>query len=454
MPLETGTYIPDLVTTNPASGDGVNQGDSHLRLIKSTLRNTFPNFTDAALNSTQAAIDAAVGGSVTGTLKAGVDGAVGTPSITWASETNSGFYRAASHDIRVTINGVDQAKFLTTGLDILSAGNLLAGGTAIFPLQAANIGSGQVGTAALAASGVTYAKIQNVTTNRLLGNVSGSGAAPQEITIGTGLTVTGTTLSAGAAPPVSDCNNLQIKVATNTTVTCSADAITVVDGSGNWQTLAFPSQALDLGSNGAVNKLDSGTIAIDTWYFVYAIAKADGTKGWLASTSSTAPTMPSGYTFKARMGAVQTIHGTATLYGTLQLGRIASYVVGLAQTTQPLVAANGVTGTYSDTSPTLASLTVAGNGKFVPTTASRINLAVTANWKGNTAANFLVAPSTSYGGANNGMTGSNGMVWPIANRGGILAYYNTWLLLESTAIGVAMDNTGGAIAVMGWEDNI
>jgi microcystin-dependent protein len=60
MPLETGTYLSDLVPANPAHTDGMNQGDAHMRLIKSVIKNTFPNFTSAALNSTQAAIDNAV----------------------------------------------------------------------------------------------------------------------------------------------------------------------------------------------------------------------------------------------------------------------------------------------------------------------------------------------------------------------------------------------------------
>jgi hypothetical protein len=47
MPLEIGTFISDLVTTNPAAADAVSQGDDHLRLIKSTLKSTFPNITGA-----------------------------------------------------------------------------------------------------------------------------------------------------------------------------------------------------------------------------------------------------------------------------------------------------------------------------------------------------------------------------------------------------------------------
>jgi hypothetical protein len=41
--LETGTYVSDLVATNPTAGDPVSQADDHLRLLKSTLQNTFPD---------------------------------------------------------------------------------------------------------------------------------------------------------------------------------------------------------------------------------------------------------------------------------------------------------------------------------------------------------------------------------------------------------------------------
>jgi hypothetical protein len=42
MALETGTYVSDLVTTNPSAGDPLSQADDHLRLLKATLQNTFP----------------------------------------------------------------------------------------------------------------------------------------------------------------------------------------------------------------------------------------------------------------------------------------------------------------------------------------------------------------------------------------------------------------------------
>lgn len=47
MSVETATYISDLNATYPASGDPKSEGDDHLRLIKSTVKATFPNVSGA-----------------------------------------------------------------------------------------------------------------------------------------------------------------------------------------------------------------------------------------------------------------------------------------------------------------------------------------------------------------------------------------------------------------------
>ena len=45
MALESGTFIDSLNASNPTSTDAVSQADDHLRLIKSTIKSTFPNIT-------------------------------------------------------------------------------------------------------------------------------------------------------------------------------------------------------------------------------------------------------------------------------------------------------------------------------------------------------------------------------------------------------------------------
>ena len=52
MALETGTFINSLNAANPAATDGLAQADDHMRLIKSTIKSTFPNI-DGAMNATE-----------------------------------------------------------------------------------------------------------------------------------------------------------------------------------------------------------------------------------------------------------------------------------------------------------------------------------------------------------------------------------------------------------------
>lgn len=56
MALESTTYIDGLVATNPTGTDPRSQGDDHIRLVKSTVKATFPNLT-GAVTATQAELN-------------------------------------------------------------------------------------------------------------------------------------------------------------------------------------------------------------------------------------------------------------------------------------------------------------------------------------------------------------------------------------------------------------
>jgi len=66
MALESSTYINGLVASNPTSSDNIGDGDNHIRLLKSTIKLTFPALT-GALTGTHTAINAAVSLANTGT---------------------------------------------------------------------------------------------------------------------------------------------------------------------------------------------------------------------------------------------------------------------------------------------------------------------------------------------------------------------------------------------------
>lgn len=71
MALETATYIDGLVVTNPTATDPKSQGDDHLRLLKSTIKTTFPNIT-GAVTPTHTELNFVAG--VTSSIQTQIDG--------------------------------------------------------------------------------------------------------------------------------------------------------------------------------------------------------------------------------------------------------------------------------------------------------------------------------------------------------------------------------------------
>jgi hypothetical protein len=177
MGLETATYINGLVTTNPTSSDPKSQGDDHLRLVKSTVKATFPNIT-GAVTPTQADLNVLLntsalsglaklnGASAVTAAAAGTDyiapgGALGTPSsgtvtnLTGTANITvtggaSGAIAATTLSASSTVSGVGFSTYLASPPAIggtaaaavsstaLSYSTTLTGGTGIV-----NLGSGQ-----------------------------------------------------------------------------------------------------------------------------------------------------------------------------------------------------------------------------------------------------------------------------------------------------------------------
>ena len=226
------------------------------------------------------------------------------------------------------------------------------------------------------------------------------------------------------------------------------DAICVSDGVSNYFTALAVNVTANALVNGA-NGLDVGVFAATTWYYGFVIYNpTTQTIAALLSTSATAPTLPTGYTMWARVGADIT-DGSTHFLRSIQNGKNQQYLVGTNPALVPNIA-NGALGTYSTTSPVLATASITG---VVPPTASKISVIAGGNYKANGGANIMLAPNTGWGGVNNGPAGSAGQVYPFASQAGSLGQLAV-MVIETSTIAVASTGAGGAFSCLGYEDNL
>lgn len=87
MTIETATYTPQLDATYPASGDAKSEGDNHIRLLKSTIKATWPNLTATAVTPTSADLNTLAGASTTGGVGVNVVTQTSTDNSTKAAST-------------------------------------------------------------------------------------------------------------------------------------------------------------------------------------------------------------------------------------------------------------------------------------------------------------------------------------------------------------------------------
>ena len=133
MALESTTYIDGLVTTNPTGTDPRSQGDDHLRLIKATIRSTFPNVS-GAMTATHTELNL-------------IDGYTGTTAeLNYNDVPTLGTVEPSK---TVTADAVGITKKLKTQeqTEIVNAVGTVSGATAI------NFALGNVATAVLASGG-------------------------------------------------------------------------------------------------------------------------------------------------------------------------------------------------------------------------------------------------------------------------------------------------------------
>ena len=146
--------------------------------------------------------------SLTGPLKA-ANGTAAAPGITFAADADSGIYRIGTNNVGMAVNGAKVLDVATTGLSITGtltssgAVNVTSGGLTVtaggltVTAGAVSLPAGAIGSAAIADGAITLAKVADSSAeSRLLGRGEGSGAgAFEELTLGGGLSLSGTTLS-------------------------------------------------------------------------------------------------------------------------------------------------------------------------------------------------------------------------------------------------------------------
>lgn len=154
------------------------------------------------------------------------------------------------------------------------------------------------------------------------------------------------------------------------------------------------SRVADITVSGA-GGLDTG-VEGDNWYAVFAIEKADGTTAALLSLSATAPTMPSGYLYKRRVGWVKNVAGDLLLF--YQYGSGRDRTVIWEPNVQPVIVNGTGYGTWTTVSlvdgvpPTslraFIYLAITGNSignnlrTRLPTAAGSLETGLTAQWTG------------------------------------------------------------------------
>jgi hypothetical protein len=265
-------------------------------LIKSSDDNSL--FSDIATALTQSLATTGVS-TMTGPIKA-ASGSVAAPSITFGSETNSGIYRKSAGIMGFVIGGNEIAEVSATGIDVDSGLALTVGGT----------------TPPIPNSFVTYAKIQNVAASRLLGNPTGGAAAPSEISLGGGMSFSGTSLVSTANPALFPgyISGLTLSTAGGSgTFGIAAGAANDTNSGGIMVLSAAYTKTTASWAVGSGNgALDTGSIANNTWYHVYLIERTDtGVVDVLfslqpAAVGPTNPTLPASYTLSRRIGAMLT----------------------------------------------------------------------------------------------------------------------------------------------------
>jgi hypothetical protein len=193
MGLESANYIDGLVSTNPVSGDNTSQGDDHLRLLKAVLKTTFPNATKPfrfPVVSTKTA-NYTILSTDDNSIIVG-NGAAGNITLTLPSLTvGDAGWSVLVHNAHATNDTIV----------VPPSGTISGAANYTFDRQYVNAKFMWTGSEYIYEQDYITSYLNNVAANKVLGRVSTVGAL-QELTLGTGLAFSGTSIVTTLQPPM------------------------------------------------------------------------------------------------------------------------------------------------------------------------------------------------------------------------------------------------------------
>lgn len=260
-----------------------------------------------------------------------------------------------------------------------------------------------------------------------------------------GIVMPDNTVRASLAMIAGGFKNLQASAnGISASVAITADKIALEDTNFNPIIAQNVNLTLNPASSGA-NGLDTGTLAASTWYSIWVISNGS-TVAALASLSATAPTMPSGYTHKARVGWVRT-DATGNKYplSFIQNGRDVQYKTVVASNLlgYPKLAV-GVQGTINGSTFTPVTVSLAN---FTPPTAAKVRVGI---YQSSVAGTVALAPNSVFAG----FSTANPPPMMLDNVASAPLLTASEFVLETTNLYFASTDANNFAHLMGWTDNI
>ena len=228
-----------------------------------------------------------------------------------------------------------------------------------------------------------------------------------------------------------------------TTITADGLILTSVSGLAVKGTALTLTNTLTAGVG--AGGLDAGSPGYSQWYYIWAIYNPNTTTfSTVASTSSTAPVLPSGYTFSALVSVVRT--QAATNYYPLKMqqwGNLIQY--GIGGNVANLAALNIATGVLGTGNSAWGTASIAG---LVPPNAESYKL-VLRDYNDGSTFQSVAAPSTAYGATYDAA--------PAHVLAFATASYSTGMFefgYEANSVALQLNNTNCTAGILGYRINL